>query len=183
MLIAEICTAQFHGQKKINMKMTEFELQKLCGLIQESLESAKMQHQVDEECGGFPLVDFLSTGTTIDTGLDEIENITEHIYHDLFEAYGLPERSISDLLAIGGNWVELKFAQPDTSIYGDGNTCIVQVKTERGLVGEALYGTSGAPGESNGFFNSIRTSAGDVTMSEGNDVVMWKYLPLPGSRN
>ena len=67
------------------MKLNEEQKQKICDLIEESLNNAKLQGlQVEDEGGGFPLVDFLSyEGGTIMNGKEEITNIVEQIYFDM----------------------------------------------------------------------------------------------------
>lgn len=67
------------------MKLTEELKQQICDLIEESLNNAKLQGlQVEDEGGGFPLVDYLSyEGKTILKGKEEIANIVEQIYFDM----------------------------------------------------------------------------------------------------
>lgn len=67
------------------MKLTEELKQQICDLIEESLNNAKLQGlQVEDEGGGFPLVDYLSyEGKTILKGKEEITNIVEQIYFDM----------------------------------------------------------------------------------------------------
>jgi len=59
------------------MKLTEELKQEICDLIEESLNSARLQGlQVEDEGGGFPLVDYLSyEGGHILKGKEEIANI------------------------------------------------------------------------------------------------------------
>jgi hypothetical protein len=74
------------GRTKItDMKFTEEQKQKICDLIEESLNGAKLQGlQLEDETGGFPLVDYLSyEGGTIMKGKEEITNIVEQIYFDM----------------------------------------------------------------------------------------------------
>lgn len=67
------------------MKFTEEQKHKICDLIEESLNGAKLQGlQLEDETGGFPLVDYLSyEGGTIMKGKEEITNIVEQIYFDM----------------------------------------------------------------------------------------------------
>ena len=67
------------------MKFTEEQKQKICDLIEKSLNGAKLQGlQLEDETGGFPLVDYLSyEGGTILKGKEEITNIVEQIYFDM----------------------------------------------------------------------------------------------------
>ena len=67
------------------MKFNEEQKQKICDLIEESLNNAKLQGLiVEDEGGGFPLVDYLSyEGGTIMKGKEEITNIVEQIYFDM----------------------------------------------------------------------------------------------------
>ena len=67
------------------MKFTEEQKQKICDLIEESLNNAKLQGLiVEDEGGGLPLVDYLSyEGGTIMKGKEEITNIVEQIYFDM----------------------------------------------------------------------------------------------------
>jgi hypothetical protein len=67
------------------MKLTEEQKQKICDLIEESLNGAKLQGlRLEDETGGFPLVDYLSyEGGTILKGKEEITNIVEQIYFDM----------------------------------------------------------------------------------------------------
>ena len=67
------------------MKFSEEQKQKICDLIEESLNNAKLQGLQDEdETGGLPLVDYLSyEGGTIMKGKEEITNIVEQIYFDM----------------------------------------------------------------------------------------------------
>ncbi len=67
------------------MKLTEKQKQKICDLIEKSLNGATLEGLViEDEIGGFPLVDFLSyEGSTILKGTEEITNIVEQIYYDM----------------------------------------------------------------------------------------------------
>lgn len=65
------------------MKFTEEQKQKICDLIEQSLNSAKLKNTKDEDGNGLPLVDMLSTGETIKEGKEEITNIVEQIYFDM----------------------------------------------------------------------------------------------------
>ena len=67
------------------MKFTEEQKQKICDLIEKSLNGAKLQGlQLEDETGGIPLVDYLSyEGETILKGKEEITNIVEQIYFDM----------------------------------------------------------------------------------------------------
>jgi hypothetical protein len=65
------------------MKFTEEQKQKICDLIEKSLNSAKLKYYKTENEDNLPLVDLLSTGETIKEGLDEIENIVEQIFFDM----------------------------------------------------------------------------------------------------
>jgi hypothetical protein len=65
------------------MKFNEEQKQKICDLIEKSLNSAKLQNTKDEEGDGLPLVDMLTTGDTIKEGQEEIINIVEQIYFDM----------------------------------------------------------------------------------------------------
>jgi len=67
------------------------------------------------------------------------------------------------------SWKSIKTEKP--KIIND-NFVRVKVKTERGLVGKCLYGSSGAPGEGIGFSQLISTKCGDVTT--GDKIVFWK---------
>ena len=67
------------------MKLNGEQKQKICYLIKESLNGAKLKGlQLEDETGGFPLVDFLSyKGGSIMKGKEEITNIVEQIYFDM----------------------------------------------------------------------------------------------------
>lgn len=74
------------GRVKLkDMKFSEEQKQKICDLIEESLNNAKLQGlQVEDVGGGLPLVDYLSyEGGTIMKGKEEITNIVEQIYFDM----------------------------------------------------------------------------------------------------
>lgn len=64
-------------------KLTEEQKQKLCELIEESLNRVRLQNYKTDDDDNLPLVDLLSTGETILEGLEEIENIIEQIYFDM----------------------------------------------------------------------------------------------------
>ena len=68
------------------MKLTEEQKQKICDYIEQSLNSAKLQHLlVDDDSGDhLPLVDLLSVGSKdIKDGKEEISNIVEQIFFDM----------------------------------------------------------------------------------------------------
>ena len=65
------------------MKLNEEQKQKICNLIEQSLNIAKLQNTKDEDGNGLPLVDMLTTGETIKEGQEEISNIVEQIYFDM----------------------------------------------------------------------------------------------------
>jgi hypothetical protein len=67
------------------MKFTEEQKQKICTLIENSLNSARLRNHKTDDDGSLPLVDLLSTGDTILEGQEEIENIVEQIYFDMEE--------------------------------------------------------------------------------------------------
>jgi len=67
------------------MKLTQKQKVKIAGLIEDSLNSAKLKHLIIDDGSGdrLPLVDLLSTGGDISDGKIEIENIAEQIYFDM----------------------------------------------------------------------------------------------------
>lgn len=68
------------------MKLNEEQKQKICNYIEQSLNSAKLQHiLIDDDSGDhLPLVDLLSVGSEdIKDGKEEISNIVEQIYFDM----------------------------------------------------------------------------------------------------
>ena len=65
------------------MKLTEEQKQKICDLIDKSLNGTRLQNTKDEDGDGLPLVDMLSTCETIKEGQEEITNIVEQIYFDM----------------------------------------------------------------------------------------------------
>jgi hypothetical protein len=68
------------------MKLTEEQKQKICDLIEKSLNGAKLQNIKDEDGDALPLVDFLSTfDESVKEGQEEISNIVEQIYFDMDE--------------------------------------------------------------------------------------------------
>lgn len=65
------------------MKLTEKRKQKICGLIEKSLNCARLKNHKTDDDDNLPLVDLLSIGDTILEGQEEIENIVEQIYFDM----------------------------------------------------------------------------------------------------
>ena len=67
------------------MKLTNKQQQKICDYIEQSLNSAKLNHLLIDDGSGdkLPLVDLLSTGDDISDGQGEITNIVEQIYFDM----------------------------------------------------------------------------------------------------
>jgi hypothetical protein len=59
---------------------------RLYEIIESVLKSHRLQHIEDDEGGGFPLVDQLSSGSTIETGLEEITLICDSIYNEILAA-------------------------------------------------------------------------------------------------
>ena len=72
-----------------------------------------------------------------------------------------------------GEWHSIEKELPDVNEHGDGNFCLVGVKTERGLRGQCMYGCSGFANEPYHFSQIIRTDCGDVKTSD--KIVSWKY--------
>lgn len=74
-------------------------------------------------------------------------------------------------------WVSIKKELPDYRKYEMPNCAgvTVDIKTEHGLIGECLFGYSGAPGEpmSGDFWMPIRNAKGDVHFD--NPITHWKY--------
>lgn len=68
-------------------KLTEEQKQKLCELIEESLNRARLQNYKTDDDDNLPLVDLLSTGDTILEGQEEITNIVEQIFFDMDDWY------------------------------------------------------------------------------------------------
>jgi len=67
------------------MKTTESLNQKICDIVEKSLNSVRLINHYDDDEDHLPLVDLLSTGETILEGKQEIENIVEQISFDLDE--------------------------------------------------------------------------------------------------
>ena len=65
------------------MKLTEEQKQKICDLIEKSLNSARLKNHKTDDDDNLPLVDYLSTGDTILEGKEEISNIVEQILFDM----------------------------------------------------------------------------------------------------
>ena len=67
------------------MKLTQRQKVKIAGLIEDSLNNAKLKNIfINDDSGDrLPLVDLLSIGTDISSGKEEIENIAEQIYFDM----------------------------------------------------------------------------------------------------
>ncbi|MCK9273348.1 hypothetical protein M0P65_07470 [Candidatus Gracilibacteria bacterium] len=57
--------------------------QKICDLIEKSLNSARLKNYKTDNEDELPLVDRLSIGETIVEGKEEIKNIVEQIYFDM----------------------------------------------------------------------------------------------------
>lgn len=64
-------------------RLTEEQKQKLCDLIEKSLNGARLKKFKTDDDDNLPLVDLLSTGETILEGQEEIENIVEQIFFDM----------------------------------------------------------------------------------------------------
>ena len=68
------------------MILTEEQKQAMCDLIEESLLNATLNGLImEDDGGGYPLVDFLSfeNDHTILSGKEEINNLVEQIYFDM----------------------------------------------------------------------------------------------------
>ena len=65
------------------MKLTEEQKQKICDLIEKSLNSARLKNHKTDDDDNLPLVDYLSTGDTILEGKEEISNIVEQVLFDM----------------------------------------------------------------------------------------------------
>ena len=67
------------------MEFTEKQKQKICNYIKQSLSNVKLKYLfIDNDTGNrLLLIDFLSTGNTIEEGKEEIENIVEQIYFNM----------------------------------------------------------------------------------------------------
>lgn len=70
------------------------------------------------------------------------------------------------------DWVDVADRLPDVLELGDGNFCIVIVRTINGLEGEATFGCSGFMGEGYDFWKPIRTIAGNVNTDD--EITQWK---------
>jgi hypothetical protein len=55
-------------------------------IVERVLQSHRLQHIEDGEGSGFPLVDQLSNGSTIETGLEEITLICDSVYNEILAA-------------------------------------------------------------------------------------------------
>lgn len=64
-------------------KLTEEQKQKLCELIEKSLNRVRLQNYKTDDDDNLPLVDMLSNGDTILEGQEEIANIIEQIFFDM----------------------------------------------------------------------------------------------------
>jgi len=72
--------------EKMKMKFTKDQKQKICDLIEESLNSATMKYLQDEDGNSYPLVDKLTPEEeNIIKGEEEIANLVEQIYFDMDE--------------------------------------------------------------------------------------------------
>jgi len=73
------------------VNLRDDEIQKLCDVIESSLNSAKLLN-------GEQLLDFIShpEDNTIKTGKEEIANLVEHVYFDLSEYLSTPSAKPSD---------------------------------------------------------------------------------------
>jgi hypothetical protein len=69
------------------------EIGKICDIISSSLKSVRLLHFKDDDENELQLLDYLSSGDTVMTGDEEIQNIVEQIYFDLdnyLKQKGLP---------------------------------------------------------------------------------------------
>jgi hypothetical protein len=64
--------------------------------IERVLKSHRLQHVQDQDGDGFPLVDQLSSGYTIETGLEEITLICDAIYNEVLVAQAPPVAAEKD---------------------------------------------------------------------------------------